>query len=126
MSVVASLATLKILCSGGAGFYPRVEGKCQFIVKSLKKLIDEFGLQLQLNNIASMFQIFFTPTPVTDYKSVKTSDSVKFMNYHTKLLEESVFVPPSQFETCFLSNAHSEEDLKRTVYCLSKVLGNMK
>ena len=123
VSVAASLATLKLLREGGTDFYKRNEEKCKSITKPLQKLIDDYNLQLQLNTIASMFQIFFTQTPVTDYKTVKTSDNAMFMNYQAKLLENGVFVPPSQFETCFLSSAHSAEDLKGTVNSLSIALG---
>ena len=97
--------------------------KCQFLVRPLKRLIDDYSLPLQLNSVASMFQVFFTDTPVFDYETVRTSDNAKFMDYHANLLRNGVFVPPSQFETCFLSSAHSTGDLKNTISVWSEVLG---
>jgi glutamate-1-semialdehyde 2,1-aminomutase len=126
VSVAAALATLRILRDGGDEFYSRLEEKCEFVVKPLQKIVHESDLKLQINHVASMFQVFFTQTPVTDYKTVKTADNAKFMRYHAKLLENGVFVPPSQFETCFLSSAHSHEDLEKTVGCFSDVLRQFK
>ena len=126
VSVAASLATLKLLHSGGNDFYSSIRDKCESIVKPLQNLINESNLKLQINNVASMFQVFFTQTPVTNYATVKTSDSSKFMGYYSKLLEKGVFVPPSQFETCFLSSAHSPEDLKKSIGCFLDVLGQFK
>jgi glutamate-1-semialdehyde 2,1-aminomutase len=126
VSVAAALAVLRILRDGGDEFYSRLKGKCESVVKPLQKLIHESDLKLQINHVASMFQVFFTQTPVIDYKTVKTADSAKFMGYHAKLLENGVFVPPSQFETCFLSSAHSAGDLEKTVAVLSAVLVQLK
>ena len=103
-----------------------MNGKWESVVKPLQKLIRESDLKLQINSVASMFQVFFTQTPVTDYATVKTADSAKFMGYHAKLLEKGVFVPPSQFETCFLSDLHSAGDLEETVEVLSAVLVQLK
>ena len=122
VSVAAALATLRVLRDGGNEFYSRLENKCESLVRPLQNLICESDLKLQLNHVASMFQLFFTQTRVTDYVNVKTADNVKFMGYHAKLLGKGVFVPPSQFETCFLSSAHSTEDLKYTADCLLDVV----
>jgi len=122
ISVAAAIATLNLLRDGGDDFYSRMNAKCESVVKPLQRLIHESNLKLQINHIASMFQVFFAETPVTDYKNAKTADNSKFMSYHAKLLDNGVFVPPSQFETCFLSSAHSAGDLEKTVEVLSAVL----
>jgi glutamate-1-semialdehyde 2,1-aminomutase len=59
--------------------------------------------------------MFFTEHPVYDYATVKTADGTRFMEFHKKLLDLGVFLPPSQFETCFLSEAHTNSDIRRTV-----------
>ena len=122
ISVIAGLSTLRFLRDAGSRFYADMESKCDAIVKPLKKAISESGLKLQINHVASMFQVFFTETPVYDYSSVKTSNTVKFMKYHAKLLEKGVFIPPSQFETCFLSSAHSHQDIENTITVTTTVL----
>jgi len=122
ISVTAGLATLKFLRDSGEKFYTEMESKCKAITKPLERTLRESDLKLQINHAASMFQVFFTESSVYDYKTVKTSDSNKFMRYHAKLLEKSVFIPPSQFETCFISSTHSTEDIEKTVECFSTVL----
>jgi len=126
VSVAAGLATLKFLRESGKEFYSKMEKNCEAFVAPLKKAINESNLKVQVNHLASMFQLFFTETPVYDYATVKTSDTNKFMRYHAKLLAKGVFVPPSQFETCFLSASHSTEDLDTTVACLISTLQQEK
>ena len=126
VSVAAALATLRLLSEKGAGFYKDMAAKCHAIVGPLRRLVEESKVGLQVVDVASMFQVFFTPTPVCDYRTVKTADAARFFAYHAALLKEGVFVPPSQFETCFLSTEHSAEDLKRTVEVLSAALLGVK
>ena len=121
ISVTAALTTLQVLRQSGKEFYAGMERKCRTVVEPLERWAFESGFKLQISHVASMFQLFFTETPVYDYATVKTSDNTKFMAYHSKLLAKGVFVPPSQFETCFLSNAHSKQDLKKTVDVIKEV-----
>ena len=78
---------------------------------------EKMSLQLMMQPMramchkASMFQIFFTGKPVTDYKSCKKSNVKKFDKLFKSLLKRGVFVAPSQFEVGFLSSAHSKSDL---------------
>ena len=122
LSVAAGLTVLRLLRERGSGFYADLERKCEAIVKPLGEAVSEAGLKLHINHIASMFQLFFTDKPVFDYVSAKASDSSKFMKFHARLLKNGVFLPASQFETCFLSEAHSPEDLEKTVDCFREAL----
>ncbi len=115
VSVAAGLATLEVLRDGGEEFYSKMQSKCETLVKPLKEMLHELNWKLQIEHLASMFQIFFAENAVYDYTTVKTADNTRFMTYHAHLLEKGIFVPPSQFETCFLSSAHSKEDIERTV-----------
>lgn len=121
ISVAAGLAMLRTL-RGKRSFYSEMEKKCERLVKGLKHVTDDLGLKVQFNHVGSMFQMFLSGEPVFDYASVKKSDSKRFMEFHRGLLEEGVFVPPSQFETCFISAAHSSGDLDKTVECYRKAL----
>ncbi len=114
ISVAAGLATLRILHSR-KGFYAELEKKCEGLVKSLEGLSKELSVSMQINHVASMFQMFLTDKPVYDYASAKKADSKRFLEFHKRLLEQGVFLPPSQFETCFLSSAHTTKDIERTV-----------
>jgi glutamate-1-semialdehyde 2,1-aminomutase len=126
VSVIAALTTLNFLRASGKDFYAEMENKCNSLVAPLKKTIRESKLKAQVNHLASMFQIFFTETPVYDYATVKTSDTTKFMKYHAKLLENGVFTPPSQFETCFLSSQHSQQDIDYTAKAAAPLLASQE
>jgi glutamate-1-semialdehyde 2,1-aminomutase len=62
-----------------------------------------------------MFTFFFTEGPVTDYESAKRSDTARFGRFFRAMLDGGIYLAPSQFEAAFLSAAHSEEDIRRTV-----------
>ncbi|MBI4877744.1 MAG: glutamate-1-semialdehyde 2,1-aminomutase [Acidobacteria bacterium] len=70
---------------------------------------------LTVNRVGSMFTLFFTPAPVTDYESAKKSDVVRFREYFHWMLEHGIYLAPSQFEAAFVSAAHIEDDIRRTV-----------
>jgi glutamate-1-semialdehyde 2,1-aminomutase len=121
VSVAAGLATLKILRSRKR-FYSEMEKKCEKLVRQLNRVADELGVQMQVNHVGSMFQMFLTGKPVYDYASAKAADNKRFMALHRRLLEKGVFLPPSQFETCFISWAHSKKDLGKTVEAMAESL----
>lgn len=114
VSVAAALATLKFLRHRGRDFYAELTEKCRAIVEPLKDYAVESRFAFQVNHVASMFQLFFTEKAVYDYASVKTADAAAYMRFHSALLSKGVFFPPSQFETCFVSAAHSSVDLEKT------------
>jgi glutamate-1-semialdehyde 2,1-aminomutase len=115
VSVAAGLAAVGLLRERGKAFYVELERKCLAIVEPLGELISQAGLKLQVNHIGSMFQLFFAEKPVFDYASTMAASNSRFMEFHAEMLRRGVFLAPSQFETCFLSDAHSAEDLEMTV-----------
>jgi glutamate-1-semialdehyde 2,1-aminomutase len=122
VSATAGLTILNILSRRKNEIYPRLERNCAELKKALMDLAQTYGLQAQVYNVASMFQIFFTAKPINDYACAKTSDIRMFTVYFNELLRQGVFIPPSQFETCFVSDAHTEEDLKHTTNAFDQAL----
>jgi glutamate-1-semialdehyde 2,1-aminomutase len=122
VSVTAGLTALKILTRKRNEIYPALEKNSEQLKKALTDLAADHHVEAQVYNIASMFQIFFSRHPVTDYASAKLSDTCVFQSYFQELLKQGVFIPPSQFETCFLTAAHTEEDLKHTINAFDKAL----
>jgi len=122
ISVVAGLATLTYIKSKGEAFYKILESKINTIIKALKDLKEDKDNRLSINHISSMFQIFFTLDDVYDYRSAKTADVARFKFYHKKLLEEGIFIPPSQFETCFISETHTKQDIDKTIETITFAL----
>lgn len=122
VSVVAGLTALKILLNGRGTLYKRLENAGNVIRKGLNDITEDTGHAAVLNGLASMYQIFFTDEPVIDYVTAKRSDTAKFMRYQRELMERGVFIPPSQFETCFISTAHSDEDLSETLEAMDAAI----
>ncbi len=115
VSAIAGCTALRILHQKRAEIYPALEKNCEELKKTLVDLAANYHIEAQVPSIASMFQIFFSPQPVIDYACAKLSDLGKFQLYFRELLKQGIFIPPSQFETCFLSIAHTQEDLKSTI-----------
>ena len=122
VSATAGYTILNILSQKKGEIYPKLEKNCGELKKALTDLSASHKVPAQVYNIASLYQIFFTQQAVTDYACAKQSNTQKFTTYFQELLRQGVFIPPSQFETCFLSIAHSDEDLKKTIAAFDKAL----
>jgi glutamate-1-semialdehyde 2,1-aminomutase len=111
VSVSAALATLQSLRKRAGQLYSRLEKMGDAMRRGIGDHLESARITAQVNGLGSMFQLFFTDRPVTDYHSAKSADIRKYEKYFHSLLASRVFVPPSQFETCFLSTAHTEDEL---------------
>lgn len=112
ISITAGLTTLQELNST---FYTELEKKGNLLRSAIKDIIDDSNLEYQVAGLSSMFQIYFTKNEVLNYKDAKTADTEKFSQYFHSLLEQGVFIPPSQFECCFISLMHDDVDLQKTI-----------
>ncbi len=122
VSVTAGYTLLTILNKKKNQIYADLEKNCSELKKALTDLSATYKLPTQVYNIASLYQIFFTDQQVTDYACAKHSDAAMFTAYFQELLRQGVFIPPSQYETCFVSEAHTQEDLKFTINAFDKAL----
>ena len=93
------------------GMHSRLERACAALASEISDCAGSLGIEHTVNRAASMFQIFFARGPVSDYASAMRADRAAFGRLFRGLLGEGVFVPPSQFETAFLSAAHTGRDL---------------
>ena len=87
----------------------------KLLVDEIDDLATDYGIPHQINSIASMFQVFFSNKPVTDYKTSKKASGKKFNKLFSNLLKNGVFIAPSQFESVFLSDAHTDADITKTL-----------
>jgi len=115
VSVSASLAILQSLKKRAGQLYSRLEKMGDVMRRGIGDHLESARITAQVNGLGSMFQLFFTDRPVTDYHSAKSADIRTYEKYFHSLLASRVFVPPSQFETCFLSTAHTEDELDATL-----------
>jgi glutamate-1-semialdehyde 2,1-aminomutase len=120
LAVAAGLKTLEVMRRPGV--YERLEALAAKLSKGLLEAAAARGVKLFLNRVGSMFTLFFAPGAVTDYRSAKMSDIVRFGKFFRAMLERGVYLPPSQFEAAFLSAAHSEEDVEQTIAAAREAL----
>ncbi len=78
------------------------------------------------NRVGSMFTWFFARDEVTDFHSATCCDTEKFGQFHHGMMERGVWLPPSQFEAAFLSAAHTEHDIARTIDAAAEVLAGLQ
>ena len=100
--------------------YKRLEEKGEKLYGGMKKILEEAGLSYQINHISSLASLFFTEEEVVDYQSAKTSDTEAFAEYFKGMLGMGIHMAPSQFEAMFLSNAHTDEAIEKTLDAVKK------
>lgn len=117
ISITAGLETMKHL---DKDFYQAMNVKGLEMRRGLENILEDASLNYPVAGLSSMFQIYFTDNEVWDYSQAKSADTEKFNSYFQTLLGSGVFIPPSQFECCFLSQAHSSEDIQKTLEAMEK------
>jgi len=113
LAVSAGLATLKRLQKEDP--YGRIEQRSAVLHRALVDRAAEFGISARINRVGSMLTLFFTDRDVTDFDSAKTSDLNRFNAFFHAMLDEGIYLPPSQFEVAFVSAAHTESDIDHTI-----------
>jgi glutamate-1-semialdehyde 2,1-aminomutase len=115
LAMAAGMTQLKHLREKKAEIYPRLEALSAKLVEGVAAAAKQAGVTLCFNRVGSMFTWFFTVGPITDWNSASKSDTTAFGRFFRALLDAGIYLPPSQFEAAFLSAAHSEEDVQRTI-----------
>ena len=113
LAVTAGIETLKLLKKPGV--YRQLEERGRLLSDGLLEAARDLGVGMTLNRVASMMTMFFTPGPVTDYASAAKSDTLAYARFFRTMLEEGIYLAPSQFEAAFLSTAHTSGDIAKTV-----------
>ncbi|MFC0301068.1 glutamate-1-semialdehyde 2,1-aminomutase [Virgibacillus soli] len=106
--------------------YDIMNEKIDRLIAGYQKAAESNGIPLQINRAGSMVGIFFTEEQVENYDTAKTSDTERFATYYRGMIEEGIFLPPSQFEGLFLSTAHSDADIDQTIQAVEKVFASLK
>lgn len=119
LAMTAGLATLQLL-THDADFYEKITAKTAALCAGIRAKAKEYGFAYQYHQAGSMFSVFFSEQPVCDYASAKGSDTAAFNIYFHAMLEQGIYLAPSQFETAFMSAAHTQEDINATIYASGK------
>jgi len=115
ISVTAAINSIKTINKMKNKLYEKLARNCELLVDEIDDLATDYKIPHQINSLASMFQIFFTNKPVIDYKTSKKSNTKKFHKLFSNLLKNGVFIAPSQYETVFLSDAHTDANITKTI-----------
>jgi len=118
LAVAAGLAMLKSLSEPGV--FERLEATSAKLCDGIVAEAKSAGVPLTLNRVGSMWTAFFTDSPVYDYASAKKADAKRFGKFFHSLLEDGVYLPPSQFEAAFVSLAHGDAEIARTLEAVKK------
>lgn len=115
LAMAAGLATLRHLREHRKEIYPRLNRLSDELVTGVIAAAKDAGITICYNRVGSMFTWFFTSGPVTDWTSAAKSDTEAFGRFFRSMLDNGVYLPPSQFEAAFLSAAHTKEDIQQTI-----------
>ena len=123
LAMTAGLVTLKVLAET-PDIYSKLEEMSARLEGGFKKIIEKGKFPLTQNRVGSMFTLFFTPIPVVDYVSAKSSNTRLYGRYFNEMLQRGIYLAPSQFEAAFLSATHSKEDIDKTIAAASESLSH--
>lgn len=114
LAVAAGIAMLEELRRRPA-IYTDLESRTGRLTAGLREAASKARVDVTINTVGSMFTVFFTPSPVTDFDSASAADRERFAAFFRAMLEQGVLLPPSQFEAAFVSAAHTEPDIEATL-----------
>lgn len=120
LAMAAGIATIKKLREKGV--YKKLDSKAGLLVDGIKEILKKQNIKATINSIGSMFTIFFTDLEVIDYSSALKSDTKIYSRFFNKLLDAGIMFPPSQFEAVFVSLAHTEKDIAKTLNVFSNAV----
>jgi glutamate-1-semialdehyde 2,1-aminomutase len=115
LAMAAGCATLKHLREHKEEIYPRLEKLSGDLVEGVAAAAKEAGVTICQNRVGSMFTWFFNPGPVTDWDSASKSNTEAFAKFFRSMLDNGVYLPPSQYEAAFLGAAHTQQDVQQTI-----------
>ncbi|MGA3108612.1 MAG: glutamate-1-semialdehyde 2,1-aminomutase [Candidatus Bathyarchaeia archaeon] len=124
LAMTAGIVTLREV--NRRGFYDKLEGTSASLERGLREAAKEIDCELWLNRVGSMLGLFFTDIEVKDYSSAKSSDTSAYKLVFNSMLEHGVYLPPSPFETIFVSAAHSQPDVAKTINAAKRAFQHLR
>jgi glutamate-1-semialdehyde 2,1-aminomutase len=115
LAMAAGCATLRQLRERKTEIYPKLDKLGAELVESVAVVAKNAGVQLTSNRVGSMFTWFFNSGPVANWESASKSNTEAFGKFFRSMLDQGIYLPPSQYEAAFLSAAHTEEDVQKTM-----------
>jgi glutamate-1-semialdehyde 2,1-aminomutase len=125
LAMAAGIATLQYLAAHRDSLYAGLATRTAAVAEGITAAARDAGIAIETNRAGSMVTWFFTGVPVTDFASAAASDTEAFGRFHRAMLDEGVWLPPSQFEAAFLSTALTSADIDFTVEAARKAFASM-
>jgi glutamate-1-semialdehyde 2,1-aminomutase len=123
LAMAAGIATLKELAKPGV--YETIEAKAKKLAEGVQAAAEKAGVTVSINHSASLLTVFFTGEKVDSYAAAMTSDTAKFKVFFQSMLNQGVYLPPSQFECWFVSLARTDEDIEKTIDAAEKAFADV-
>ena len=122
LATTAGIETLKILSQSGV--YSQLEARASQLEKGIISAVNKSAIDIQVSRAGSMLTVFFTREAVTDYETASQANTELFSRFFQQMLANGIYWPPSQFETAFVSLAHTEEDVKFTIKAVNRAFAS--
>jgi glutamate-1-semialdehyde 2,1-aminomutase len=123
LAMAAGIATLAEL--NKSGVYAELDQKADFLTKGIREAAQASGIAVQVDRVGSVFGMFFNDKPVRNMSDAKSCDLDRFTRYYDAMLEQGIYIAPSQFESGFVSTAHGEEQIKKTIQTIQAVFDRL-
>jgi glutamate-1-semialdehyde 2,1-aminomutase len=123
LAMAAGVATLKALENDK--LYADMDRRADMLVKGLQAAADDAGIPFSAGHFGSMAGFFFTGQPVRNFDDAKTCDLDLFAKFYRGMLANGIYLAPSQFEACFISAAHTDEDIEITLDAARQVMAEI-
>jgi len=115
LAMAAGIATISHLQQHAAEIYPQLEAKSKAVAEGVAAEASRAGVSLTLNRVGAMWTWFFSEGPITNYDEAAKSNTAAFGRFHRAMLDQGIWLPPSQFEAAFLGTAHGEAEIEATI-----------
>lgn len=123
LAMMGGIATLRVLRDEAV--WPRLEETAAQLVAGIGAAAEAVGVPIQQTQVGTMFCTFFTDQPVTSWETVAEADTERFGRFFQNLLANGVYLPPSQFEACFLSTEHQNPEITRTIAAVEQAFAQI-
>lgn len=124
LAMAAGLETLRIITED-PNYIEKVTAKTTTLTEGIHQAAEKAGVQVQVPQAGTMFSVFFSDRPVTNYADAEGCDAEAFKSYFLSMLNDGIYLAPSPFETNFVSGAHSDADIEKTIAAAEKAFRSL-
>lgn len=124
LAMAAGLETLRIITED-PDYIEKVTEKTTKLTEGIRRVAEKAGIKVQVPQAGTMFSVFFSDVPVTNYAAAEACDAEAFKKYFLSMLSDGIYLAPSPFETNFVSGAHSDDDIEKTIEAAEKAFRSL-